>query len=173
MFLDRGKDLQILSAVDGSRFATLQSPAGGIPFETLALFSPDSSLILTAGAADGRLQLWRAPEELRRGHEVRQLATSEHSAVTCAAFSPLANGDPNHALAVSGSKDGYVYVWKMPSAKQLEDHGMVGRIILATINNESSRQLRVGVEVPNPPTATHPDGVLYPGRAVTIVVKDR
>ena len=41
----------------------------------------------TAGAQEGRLQLWRAPEGNSRAFEVRQFGTAQRQPVSCAAFS--------------------------------------------------------------------------------------
>src|SRR5207253_8113033 len=49
MLFDKlGKELQILSVQTGRYICSLQNPFGAMPFETLALFSPDGSLLLTA-----------------------------------------------------------------------------------------------------------------------------
>ena len=85
LLFDQGKTLQILTH-DGRTLTTMQNPAGVTPFETLAEFSPDSSMMLTAGASEGRLQLWKAPTDGQRGFEFSQFVTSEHSPVTSAAF---------------------------------------------------------------------------------------
>ena len=53
MLFDQGKTLQILSVLDGRLINTFQNPGGAIPFDTLALFSPDHSMLLTAGASEG------------------------------------------------------------------------------------------------------------------------
>lgn len=165
MLLDRGKDLQVLSAVDGSRIATLKNPVGGLPFETLAQFSPDKSLILTAGAPEGRLQLWRAPDVLNRGHEVVQLVTPERGAVTCAAISPIMHKGADQAMVISGTKDCYVYLWALPDAKEVEGHATVGTVTLVGDDIAAgSRQIQIWVDVPNS------DGRFTPGRPVTIVI---
>jgi WD40 repeat protein len=95
MLLDQGGRLQVLSVPAGDPLASLESPFGAIPFETLALFSPDArpeeSLLLTAGAPEGRLQLWRTPGPHGRAFEVRQFTPRERSPVTCAAFAPYAD----------------------------------------------------------------------------------
>lgn len=171
MFLDRGKDLQILSAVNGNRFATLQNPAGGMPFDTLALFSPDNSLIMTAGAAEGRLQLWQAPSATSRGFEVRQFVTPERGTVTCAAFSPLLKKAP--AMAISGTKEGYLYLWTLPSSREVAEHATEGVVTLVGSSVDAgSRQIPIRVEVTNAPSADYPEGRFSPGRPVTIVIQD-
>jgi WD40 repeat protein len=167
MLLDLGKTLQLLSGVDTRTVNVLQNPTGAIPFETLALFSPDASLILTAGAAEGRLQLWKTPTEAERGYEVRQLVPGERSPVTCAAFAPDAGLAADGSFALSGTKDGYLYVWPVPNKGAVEKHripnvplGLIERALDA-----SSRQVRIGVELPNV------DGRLIPGRPVTVVIE--
>ena len=61
MLYDQGKTLQILSVETGRTLGELKNPINAPAFESLALFSPDASLMLTAGATEGRLQLWRTP----------------------------------------------------------------------------------------------------------------
>ena len=48
-------------------------------------------MMLTAGLADGRMQLWKAPTDTTRGFEVRQLVPQEKQPTTCAAFAPQGN----------------------------------------------------------------------------------
>ena len=113
LLFDQGKTLQILSS-DGRTITTMQNPAGVTPFETLAEFSPDANMLLTAGASEGRLQLWKAPTDGKRGFEFSQFVTSERSPVTSASFFDVdENGEV--PFAVSGTKDGTVYLWPMPT----------------------------------------------------------
>lgn len=163
MLFDQGKSLHMRALPDGQTVNTLKNPAGATPFETLALFSPDASLILTGGAPEGKLQLWRSPSEVTRGFEVRQFVTTQKSPVTCAAFAP-ANG--GNSFAASGTKDGNVYLWPVPS-KEVVDKQRIPNVPIRLLDPQvaSSRQIRVGVEVQNP------DGLLTPGRPVTIVIE--
>jgi len=94
---------------------------------------------------------------------VRQFVTTQKSPVTCAAFSP-ANGGKN--FAASGTKDGNVYLWSVPS-KEAVDKQRITNVPIQLLENQvsSGRQMRVGVEVQNP------DGLLTPGRPVTIVIE--
>lgn len=158
---DQGKTLQMRRVADGGLVNTLQNPGGAIPFETLAVFSPDSSLLLTAGAAEGRLQLWQAPTETRRGFEVRQFATSERAPVSCAAFAPTT------PLAASGTRDGQVYLWTLPSKEEVLNHPIrdVRVNLVSRSIDPATRQARIGVEVDNR------GGRLMPGRPVTIVIE--
>jgi hypothetical protein len=94
--VDLGRNLQLVSMEKPGVTATLENHGTATPFETLALFSPDGSLMLTAGLAEGRLQLWKAPTEISRGYELRQFVPKEKRPATCAAFAPRTN------VAVSG-----------------------------------------------------------------------
>jgi WD40 repeat protein len=173
MLLDYGKLLQVISLADGRAGIPLKNPTGTTPFETLALFSSDGSLILTAGAPDGRLQLWRAPVNGKRGYEVRQFATVERSPVTCAAFAPDAGIAADGSFAVSGTKDGYVYVWPVPNRDKVNHHRMEGLELTLVENtlDASTRQVRIGVNVRNPINDEYPIGRLVPGRPVNIVIE--
>jgi len=137
-----------------------------IPFETLAMFSPDAdaSLMLTAGAPEGRLQLWKAPTDGRRGFELSQLVTSERSPVTSAGFfDPNADGEV--PFAVSGTKDAMVYLWPLPTRKDVRTHRIENVKLSQVSQNVETRQVRVGVEIMNG------DGRLIPGQPVTIVLE--
>src|SRR5262249_32988508 len=175
MLFDKlGKELQILSVDTGRYICSLQNPHGAIPFETFALFSPDASLLLTAGAAEGRLQLWQAPTERSRGFEVRQFVSGDRSPATCAAFDNEAgkalNGDGG--FAVSGTKDGYVYVWAIPNKTDLVNHPILPpRPPRTSPSQENTQQIRISVELRNVTDEQHPDGRLTPGRPVTIVIE--
>jgi WD40 repeat protein len=171
--LDKGKMLQVISLVDRRTQSVLQNPSGATPFETLALFSPDARLIMTAGAAEGRLQLWRSPTDGKRGFEVRQLAPLERSPVTCAAFAHDAGIAPDGSFAVSGTKDGYVYIWPVPNREKVSRH-CIENLKLTLIENSldsNTRQVRIGVNVLNPINDEYPTGRLMPGRPVNIVIE--
>lgn len=172
LLFDYGKTLQVRAVKDGKLVNTLQNPGGAIPFETLAIFSPDASLLLTAGASEGRLQLWKAPSGAERAFEVRQFATLERGQVTCAAFSSQAGKPGDNSFAVSGTKDGFVYIWTVPTTKEVESHPIENvRVRLVTnILDPTTRQMKIAVDVPNPPTPQNPNGRLIPGRPVTIVI---
>ncbi len=171
MLFDQGRTLQLLSVAEGKTIHTLQSPGGSTPFDTLALFSPDSSLILTAGAPEGRLQLWRTPTAATRGYEVCQYVTEERSPVSCAAFAPNAGKGGVGSFAVSASK-GLIYAWPVPSEAEINQN-RIENVRMTLINqavDPGTRQVRIGFEVANPPTATHPNGRFVTGRPVTIVI---
>jgi WD40 repeat protein len=171
MLFDQGRRLQVLAVPDGRTLCEMVGTFGATPFETLALFSPDATLILTAGAPEGRLQLWRAPTPASRAFEVRQFATLERSPVTCAAFAP-----DDGSFAASGTKDGTVYLWQLPSPQSVANQRIRGlRLTLVDrALDANTRQVRIGVDIHNPLDDQHPYGVLsdrlMPGRPVTVVV---
>jgi WD40 repeat protein len=171
MLFDQGRTLQLLSVAEGKTIHTLQSPGGSTPFDTLALFSPDSSLILTAGAPEGRLQLWRTPTAATRGYEVCQYVTEERFPVSCAAFAPNAGKGGVGSFAVSASK-GLIYAWPVPGDAEINQN-RIENVRMTLINqavDPGTRQVRIGFEVANPPTQANPNGRFVTGRPVTIVI---
>jgi WD40 repeat protein len=163
LLFDQGKTLQFVTP-DGRTIATIQNPGGSTAFETLAEFSPDASLLLTAGGvAEGRLQLWKAPADGKRGAVIRQFVTSEHSPVTSAAFFDAGGKAP---LAVSGTKDGIVYLWSIPNADEVKNSRIDNvEVIQISQSADSPRSIQIGVNVPNE------DQALIPGQPVTIVIE--
>ncbi len=181
MIYDQGRTLQIRSVKDRRWVAGLESTSAASQFETLALFSPDGSLLLTAGAPEGKMQLWRVPTPGSRGFEVRTLVTDERSPVTCAAFGP-----DGSRTAISGTKSGDVYIWELPTPEQVDNHCIVanreGKALTLTHVDQSldANKMRIGVLVDNPerreaPTAEQPQGRivtrLIPGQRVTVVIQ--
>jgi len=166
--LDKGKILHVVSVADRRPHSVVKNAASSAsPFETLALFSPDASLIISAGISEGRLQLWHAPIDGKRAFEVRQFATVERSPVTCAAFAP------DGTFAVSGTKDGYVYIWAVPTRDKVNQHRMenLKLTLIERALDASTRQARIGVNVQNPINDEYPSGRLIPGRPVHIVIE--
>jgi hypothetical protein len=182
MIYDQGRALQLRSVQDRQRVAVLESTSAASQFETLALFSPDGSLLLTAGAPEGKMQLWRVPTPGSRGFEVRQFVTDERKPVTCAAFGPEGS-----LTAISGDNVGNVYLWTLPTPKQVDEHCIVENVRSEvrdlTLSNVDmaldASKIRIGVNVDNPETqepATRqfPQGRiiprLIPGQRVTVVI---
>jgi WD40 repeat protein len=175
MLFDRGKRLQVLSVKDGGVHNEVQNTFGAAPFETLAKFSPDGKLLLTAGAPEGKLLLWKAPTGEGRAYEVRQFATIDRSPVTCAAFAPAAgNPVPYSTLAVSGTRDGRLYLWELPDEKTVNEHRITGLKLtqVEPVLDASTRQFRISVDVNNPVDRTRLSGYrLTPGAPVTVVIE--
>jgi WD40 repeat protein len=167
MLFDQGSTLKLISVESRTLTNTLKVPVNSTPFETLAVFSPDDKLILTAGAPEGRLQLWSTPDTDGRAYEVRQFATKERQPVSCAAFSPDAGNDREDSFAVSASGH-LIYVWPIPTKQQVEKHRIkdVEMTLKTHSLDPSTRQSRVGFEVANP------GGLFEAGRPATIVIDE-
>ncbi len=159
---DYGSEVRMMSIPEGRIGGILQNPALGTSsfgFETLALFSPDGRLALTAGLGDGRLQLWRLPTDTSRAYEAQQLVPGpDKSKPTCGAFAP------HGGFFVTGNKERKVFVWTMPTKQEI-DEKITAKIVYIERSVESAeRQVRVWAELKNP------QGRLLPGDTVTMVV---
>lgn len=163
MLFDQGRTMKLYSVETQTLKHTFSVPANSTPFDTLAVFSPDTSMILTAGAPEGRLQLWRTPDAKTRAFEVRQFGTTDGFPVRCAAFSPIVGKEKPFAVSASGSK---IYVWSIPTPDEVKEH-RIERVRM-TLNSQAidpaTKQTRIGFEVPNL------TGRFEAGRPVTIVI---
>jgi WD40 repeat protein len=155
VLFDRGKELRLLSLPDGQYTGHLQNASGSMTFTTMALFSPDGNLILTNGAADGRLQVWRTPTATTRGYELSQLVWN--SPATCGAFAP------DGSFVVTGSKDSSILVWPLP-AKEMIEKQLKAKIISVDTSLEDSSGVLVHAQM------TNPNNLLYAGDKATLVV---
>ncbi|MBM3995245.1 MAG: hypothetical protein FJ303_13990 [Planctomycetes bacterium] len=171
MLFDQGRTLKLYSVQTQTLKHTIDMPSNSTPFDTLALFSPDNKLILSAGAAEGRLQLWRVPEGDRRAFEIRQFATRDRVPVACAAFAPVAGSDALFAVSASGQK---IYVWSIPTQDDIATHP-IRNVPISLISHSidpSTKQSRIGFEVQNRPEfPRYPNGRFEAGRPVTIVIE--
>jgi WD40 repeat protein len=155
---DQGKMLRLLSLPDCVTESVLQTSSGPTHFTTFALFSPDARSILTAGASEGRLQLWRAPSVTQRGHELCQLVSPERSPATCAAFAP------DGSFVVTGTRDRQVLVWPVPTPEEMERQVTAEVTLIERAMESTAGQVRIWAELPNL------DGRLLPGTTVTMVI---
>lgn len=171
MIFDQGRNLQLLSITDGIMKSELSSPTAATSFQTLALFSPDSTLMLTAGAHDGRLQLWKRPEDGGRGIELRHWVTKENAPVTCAAFAAGTGRNGQGSFAASGCKNGRIYLWEVPTHKEVAQHSIPGQKLVRDATVGSSNQVGFGVDVRNPINEQYPHGKLRVGQTVTVVIE--
>jgi WD40 repeat protein len=122
--------------------SALQNPSQTKDFRTLALFSPDSSMVLTTSGDEGVLQLWRLGEA--RSYEIRQLIPDERSPVTCAAFAP------DGSFVVAGIRDRKVYLWPVPPKDDLDRQMKKATITNVEQYRESvESKVRVMAEFPN------------------------
>ncbi len=167
MIYDKGRSLQLLTIKDARPVGFLHNPAGATSFETLALLSPNSSLMLTAGGPEGRLQLWQTPENTR-AMEVRQFVPDQRTTISCAAFAP------NNDFVVSGCEEGHLYVWSLPSRQDVENHPIRNLKLDLVDTSLQSQQIRIGVTVDNPQNEDYPNNRrLLPGQSVNIVLEPK
>jgi WD40 repeat protein len=155
VLFDYGRELRVLTVPDQKYVGVLQSPSGAMNFSTMAQFSPDGKLILTASGTEGRLQLWRAPTDQRRAYELCQLI-SPAAAATCGAFAP------DGSFLVTGSRDRQVLVWNAPTKEQLTELTATVKFIEKALDS-NSRQVRIWADL------KEPQG-LVPGTTATLVV---
>jgi WD40 repeat protein len=152
VLFDYGRELRVLTVPQQDTIGILQTASGATNFTTMAQFSPDGKLILTAGGSEGRLQLWRAPTATRRAYEQCQLIAP--STATCGAFSP------DGKFLVTGTRDRQLFVWQVPEA---------GAELTATVKfveqalDSNSRQVRIWADLKQP-------SGLVPGATATMVV---
>jgi WD40 repeat protein len=158
VLFDHGPELSQLSLGDGEAeiVATFRNTTKDLNFATVALFSPDGTLLLTGGAPEGGLQLWRAPTATRPAGELRRLTWPE-SPATCGAFAP------DGSFVVSGTKDRNVLVWEMPS-REAAGRRLTARLTLVEPSlRGAGGQARVWAELKNP-------GSLVAGGTATMVI---
>jgi WD40 repeat protein len=167
MLFDYQQSLTLLSLNDKRVDGVIQPPAQAGRFTTFALFSPDDAYILTGANAESRLSLFRAPSaENFRCAEIRQFRPENRFAVfTCAAFSP----HPQSSFAVTGTRGGDLYVWRMPAKNDVKPLSAVVKFVDHS-TDASSRQIRVWAELDNPRDANG-EVVLLPGKSATIIVR--
>jgi WD40 repeat protein len=160
VLFDQGKVLRVLSIPGGVTEGVLQNAASPSNFTGFALFSPDGRVILTASAAEGRLQMWRPPSgPNHRPYVVRELASSDRSPViTCAAFSPDGN------FVVTGGKDRQVLVWAVPPLSEIEKEISAEVTLFESDIASATGQCRIWADFANR------DGRLLPGGTVTMAV---
>jgi WD40 repeat protein len=158
VLLDQGKVLRLLTLADKLTEAELQNPSDPNHFASFALFSPDARLILTAGAAEGRLRLWRSPTAATRPYELSQLLPPDEAPATCAAFAP------DGSFLVTGTRDRKVLVWPLPSRRTIEHQVTAEITLLEPVVESSNAQVRIWAEVDNR------DGRLLPGTTATLAI---
>ena len=140
--------------------AELRSMTDAYKFATFAIYSPDDRLILTGTNTESRLSVWKAPTATSRATELRQFTPNDRVTLTCAAISP----SEKHPFAVSGTKEGVVHVWPMPTESEIRAP-IKGRITFVDNNADATaRNFRVWAEFDNT------QAQLPPGAAVTLVI---
>ncbi len=122
--------IDVITLANGLPVGSVQNNGTAARFANLALFSPDDSLVLTAGGdgdMKGELQLWSAPAAGGRGSERKRLVVPGRTNPTCAAFGPEGAG----WFVVSGTQAGSVHVWtsSILSQQAKERTGQVTAVI--------------------------------------------
>jgi WD40 repeat protein len=159
VLFDHGSTLHVLNVDTGLTETIVQSPRAGSAFMSFARFSPDSSMVLTAGSADGRMQLWR----LGGGGDLPTVVTDflppQRCSATCAAFA--ADG----SWLISGTRERQVLVWRIPGRRET-DGGYPAELSLVEGGVDSNaRQVRVWADLLNT------DGRLIPGTRVSLRIR--
>ncbi len=174
MLADGERSLNLMTVKEMVMVNRLQNPNASISFESVAEFSDDANLLVTAGAPEGRLQLWRAPTETGRGFEVRQFVPEAKSPVTSVAFAPGAGRKDGASIAVSGAKNGEVYLWDVPTMEEVQSQRLenVKLKLLRRDLDPNTGKFRVEVELTNSSADATNLGRLISGRPVTIVVNE-
>ena len=143
VLFDQGNALHVITLPGGQTEATLHQSPGAARFTSFALFAPGQPFLVTAGAPEGRLQLWPAPGQTPVTSELCQLVAPDRTPPVCAAFAP------DGSFLVAATRNRQILVWPVPAADA--DRRLTGRVTLVEHAVESSaRQVRVWVEVPNP-----------------------
>jgi WD40 repeat protein len=148
------KSLRILGLPSGLTQGVLEETSGAARPTTFALFSPpQGDTILTAGGAEGRLQLWKPPVGGDRAHVHRYLATPGRGTPNCAAFSP------DGSFVVVGTRQVLVFPRDCPEDLSKPLKGRITHIEQSL----DSHQARVWAVVENPGAR------LMPGATVNMV----
>jgi WD40 repeat protein len=155
VLFDYGRELRVLTVPDIHTRGVLQTASGAMNFSTMALFSPDGNSILTAAGTEGRLQLWRAPTEQRRAHELFQMI-SPAGAATCGAFAP------DGSFLVTGTRDRQLLIWKAPTKEETAEMKATVKLVEKALDSNSG-QVRIWADLKDPQG-------LVPGTTATLVV---
>jgi WD40 repeat protein len=155
VLFDRGKELSLVSLLDRQPRGSLQNYSGAMTFTTMAVFSPNGQLIMTYGASENRLQLWRTPNAKSRGYELRQLIW-KGAPITCGAFAP------DNSFAVTATQDGQIVPWILPSKEDIEQQLTAHIVTAIPTDTGYSRILLLKAEMENP-------GYLSPGDKASMV----
>ncbi len=129
----------------------MPAPSEATQFTGFAIFSPDDRLVLAAGTGDNPLQLWKAPLPGGRASLIRRLAVPPGGQATCGAFAP------DGTFAVTGTQDGRVLVWAMPS-KAETDRELIATVTLSDPTIDTDRKSRIWAVLSKPVDVNLPAG---------------
>ena len=134
--------LDLIALADKQAAGQINNVGTTAAFATLALFSRDDQLLVTAGGEGelkGGLQVWNVPTAGGRGSEAARLYTPGRVGVTSAAFSPSAK----HPFLVVGTEKGTVHLWKPPEKRTT----YTGTVV--NVDSTDPRYVTVRVEMGN------------------------
>lgn len=147
--------LDLLHLEDGQTIGQVAHLSPNLGFATLAIFQPQTlptdtppeqwppyTVATVGGEGDlkGAAQLWHLSRSGGRAAEIARLITPGRSAITAAAFSPVAQ----HPYFVVGTEKGSVHLWLLPKEPP---HRQQGHIV--TIDAVDPRFVTVRVEMDN------------------------
>ena len=135
--------LDLIGLADKQTAGQIQNLGPTAVFSTLAVFSRDDAMLVTAGGEGelkGGLQVWTVPPAGGRGSEAARFFTPGRVGVTAAAFSPSAA----HPFLVVGTEKGSVHLWKPPAAARTAYTGRV-----TNVDSTDPRYVTVRVEMDN------------------------
>jgi WD40 repeat protein len=156
--------IDVIALANGLPVGSVQNNGSAARFANFALFSPDDTLVLTAGGdgdMKGELQLWTAPGAGGRGSERKKLVVPGRTTPTCAAFGPEGAG----WFVVAGTQTGSVHIWTNSILSQTAKE-RTGQVT-AVIPNDS-RTVRVTVVMDR---VADTGTVLQDKSSATIIVK--
>ncbi|MBX9584196.1 MAG: hypothetical protein K2P78_09255 [Gemmataceae bacterium] len=144
VLFDQDKNrVDVVSLADKQTLGQVQTPGSTAGFATLALFSPNQEMIVTAGGdgdLKGALQVWAVPPAGGRGSELARLITPGRVPVTCGGFCPV----KDQPFLVVGTATGGVCVWTPPASNQPKYQGEV-----KYIDSTDPKYVTVRVELDN------------------------
>lgn len=158
---DLRKERPLVTAGESARFSTFTCWSPELTKGT------DDRRIATTGAAEGVVQLWKAPTAKDRASEIARFVTRGGAAATCAAFCPV--GDS--CFLVVGTQKGAVHLWPLPAADaQAEVTAKVTHVDPAI--ESSGRTVNVLVDFENQKVGES-GRLLRPGASVTLVIRPK
>jgi WD40 repeat protein len=162
LLADIGSTLRLMTIAEPRTEGVLENINDSSRFSGFALFSFDGGMVVTGSQSEGSISIWRTPTPGKRATELRHLAPRDHAAAfTCAAIAPR----EENPFAVTGTKNGEIYLWSIPTEKEITK--LEGVLSFIDQNSAAStKQRRVWADFKN---STNPP--MPVGTNVTIVAE--
>ncbi len=176
LYLDTDKTrLDVVHLGEARRERSLNLTSDGARFNTFSVLSPEvgttkERLLLSAGASEGVVHLFKAPSTKERGSEVVRYVTKSNSPATAAAFSTDAKS--KDAFFVVGTKKGDIHIWGLPQEAELNNEYKSRLTYLDKTTDSSGRTARISVDLENP-KLPNGDYLFRPGSTTTLILKAR